>query len=141
MLALPASVLLSMAVAGTSVAAGSPWVAKANATCRVWTAKAKSEFGPNPSAPSTPAGMFKFMLKARPIEAGELRDLKSIRLQRPAGANNALRFVALDIEEIDTGIAAYRAGNHAKFLRDVGFWQSDHRASHAFKAIGANACG
>ena len=84
--------------------------------------------------------MFKFMLKARPIEVGELRALKAIRAPRPAGAVRAFTLVSLDISELDAGVAAYRDGNHAKFVHDVGVWQSDHRASRAFAALGAKSC-
>jgi hypothetical protein len=80
------------------------------------------------------------MLKVRPIEAGELRALRAIRAPRPVGAAKALALVSIDISELDAGIAAYRDGNRAKFLRDAEIWQSDRRASRAFAAIGAKSC-
>jgi hypothetical protein len=134
------ALMLVLPVAAGASARNSTWVAKANATCRLWKQKAAEAVGSNPAQPSTPAGMFKFMLKVRPIEAGELRALRAIRLPRPAGAAKALAFGATDLSELDAGIAAYRAGQRAKFLHDVDVWQSDRRASRAFAAIGAKSC-
>jgi hypothetical protein len=131
---------MSLTTAAASGATRSTWVAKANATCRLWKEKAAAVFGSNPTQPSTPAGMFRFMLKVRPIEAGELRALRAIRAPRPVGAAKALALVSIDISELDAGIAAYRDGNRAKFLRDAEIWQSDRRASRAFAAIGAKSC-
>src|SRR5439155_15087437 len=67
------------------------------------------------------------------------RALEQIALPRPAGAARALRLARLDIRELDAGIAAYRAGKSQAFIRDVGVWQSDRRASRAFRALGAPA--
>ena len=97
-------------------------------------------FGANPKEPSTASGLYAFMLKARPIEVGELHALQAIRLPRPSGATHALSFVAADIAELDEAVAAYRAGNRARFLERSFAWQTDRRASGAFKAIGATAC-
>ena len=129
-----------LTIAAAAGAAGSIWIAKANATCRVWNQKAVAALGSHPTQPSTAAGMFKFMVKAQPLETGELRALRAIRAPRPVGATKALGFVSIDISELNAGIAAYRAGNRTKFLQDVNVWQSDHRASRAFAAIGAKAC-
>jgi hypothetical protein len=129
-----------LTIAAAAGASGSTWIVKANATCRVWSQKAVAALGANPTQPSTPAGMFKFMLQARPIETGELRALRAIRAPRPVGATKALGFVSIDISELNAGIAAYRAGKRATFVHDVIIWQSDHRASRAFAAIGAKAC-
>jgi len=135
-----AVIALVLVSAASADAAASPWAVKANAVCKVWQQKAAAEFGPNPAEPSTPAAMYRFMQKARPIEAGELNGLKAIRLPRPAGAARALTFAAADLAELDQGLAAYRAGNQTKFLERVIAWQTDHRATRAFKALGAPAC-
>lgn len=85
--------------------------------------------------------MFEFMVKALPLEAGEARSLEAITLPRPAGAARALLLANTDVHELAAGIAAYRAGKRTLFLHDVNVWQSDHRASRAFIALGARACG
>jgi hypothetical protein len=130
---------LVILVASAAVAGTSAWVVKANATCRVWQ-EAVAAFGANPKEPSTAAGMYRFMLEARPIEVGELHALQGIRLARPPRATKALSYVVADIAELDAEIAAYRAGNQARFLERTIAWQTDRRASRAFKAIGATAC-
>ncbi len=136
--AFAAAVALS-ATADSVPAASSPWITKANATCRAWEHKANVAFGPNPST-ATPAAVYKLLLKARPIETGELHALKAIPGARPAGANKAFHLVALDIQELDTAITAYRAGRQTTLLRAVAVWQSDRRAGLAFRAIGAKDC-
>jgi hypothetical protein len=130
-----AILVVSAAVAGTPA-----WVVKANATCRAWQQKSVATFGANPKEPSTVAAMYTFMLKARPIEVGELHALQAIRLARPPGATTALSYVVSDIAALDAAIAAYRAGNQARFLERTIAWQTDRRASRAFKAIGATSC-
>ena len=119
---------------------GSVWVAKANAVCKVWQKKAAAAVGATPQRPATLKGMFAFMLKARPIEAGEVHALEAITSPRPAGAAKALSLAAADVREIDAGIAAYRAGKRTAFIHDVDVWQSDRRTSRAFAALGAQAC-
>jgi hypothetical protein len=123
-------------------AATSPntWVAKANAACRLWNQKAVAAFGPHPAQPATPAEMFKFMLEIRPIEVGRLASIEAIATPRPHGAANALRLARLDINELDAGIAAHRAGNAVAFARAAGVWWTDERTSRAFAALGAKAC-
>jgi hypothetical protein len=131
--------VLALGVA-SAAASTSAWVVKANATCRVWQQRSAALFGTNPAEPSTTAGMYAFAVKARPIEVGELHALQAIRLTRPPGATKALSYVVADIAELDAAIAAYRAGNKARFLERAFAWQTDRRASRAFKAIGATAC-
>ena len=120
-------------------AATSPWALKANAVCAAWSAKAKAALGT--TAPNTQARLYAYRVKARPIEVGLLRGLKAISLPRPAGANRVLSLAAADIRELDTALAAYRAGNKAAFSRAARIWSSDHRTGEAFAAIGARACG
>jgi hypothetical protein len=132
----------ALAVVSVSAAftATSAWVVKANATCRSWQQRSVATFGANPKEPTTAAGLYRFMLKARPIEVGELRALEAIRSTRPPGATKALSFAAADVAELDAAIAAYRAGKSARFLERAFAWQTDRRASRAFKAIGAKTC-
>jgi hypothetical protein len=132
--------LFVILVASAAVAGSSAWVVKANATCQVWQQKFVATFGANPKEPSTASGMYKFMLKARPIEVGELHALQGIRLARPAEATKALSSTVANITVLDAAIAAHRAGNQARFLERAFAWQTDTRASRAFKAIGATAC-
>ena len=128
------------AASAVAVAATSPWAERADAICRVWQTKAAAALGANTQQPSTPKGMYEFMLKARPFEAGELHALKTITVRRPAAATRALAFASSDLREVDAAIAAYRARRQALFLRDANVWQSDRRASRAFAALGARAC-
>jgi hypothetical protein len=123
----------------SGLAATSPWATRANAICASWSAKAKAALGT--TAPKTQSQIYAYMVKARPIEAGLLRDLRAISVPRPAGANRGLAFAAADIREIDSALAAYRAGHKTAFVKDAEIWQSDHRTSDAFAAIGARACG
>ena len=132
--------LLAIFVASAAVASTSAWVVKANAACRLWQQKSVATFGANPKAPSTAGGMYTFELKARPIEVGELHALEAIRAARPPGATRALSYIVADVAELDAAIAAYRAGNQARFLERTFAWLNDHRASRAFKAIGATDC-
>jgi hypothetical protein len=127
-------------VASTAAAGTSAWVVKANATCRTWQGKSVAMFGANPKEPSTASGLYMFMLKARPIEVGELHGLQAIRLPRPRGATQALSYVAGDIAELDEAVAAYRAGDRTRFLERSFAWQTDRRAIRAFKMIGATGC-
>lgn len=135
-----AGAVCGVLVASTAAAGTSGWVVKANATCRIWQKKSVATFGANPKEPSTASEMYTFMLKARPIEVGELHALQAIRLVRPHGATQALAYGAADIAELDEAIAAYRAGNRTRFLERTFAWQTDRRASRALKAIGATAC-
>jgi hypothetical protein len=132
--------LCAVLVASTAAAGTSRWVVIADATCRIWQQKSVAIFGANPKEPSTAAGLHTFMLKARPIEVGELHALQAIRLVRPRRATQALSYVAADVAELDEAIAAYREGNRTRFLERSFAWQTDRRASRAFTAIGATAC-
>jgi hypothetical protein len=126
---------------GSGGAATSPWIAKANATCTLWHKKAVTRLGAHPKQPTTLTGVYRFVLKAQPIEAGELHALQAIPGQRPPGAAKALSYASLDVKEIDAAIADWRAGDKQAFAHDVDVWQSDHRASRAFVKLGATACG
>jgi hypothetical protein len=132
--------VLAPAFAATSVAAPSPWAVKANATCKTWRQKSAAVLGAHPTMPKTPAATYRFMQKARPIQVGELKALSAIRLPRPAAGTRALTYAAADIAELDAGLAAYRAGNQAKFLERAFASLTDTRAQRAFKALGAPAC-
>jgi hypothetical protein len=137
--------LLNVAAASASpatVVSGSTlWTKHADAVCVAWQKKVAAAFGAHPQQPSTAKGIYEFMVKARPIEAGELNALRRIHDPRPSGAAKALALAAADLRELDAGIAAYRAGDPALFLHDVNVWQSDHRTHRAFLAVGARACG
>ena len=132
-----AALISALAVAASS---GNEWVAKANAACHLWNQKAVAALGPHPAQPSSPAEMFEFMLKIRPIEVGRLAAIEVIASPRPRGASNALALARSDINELDAGIVAYRARNAASFARDANVWLTDERASHAFSVLGAKAC-
>jgi hypothetical protein len=133
-------VALALALAAASVAAPSPWAVKANATCKAWQHRSAALLGAHPTLPKTPTATYRLMQKARPIQLGELEALTAIRLPRPAAATRALTLAAADIAELDDGLAAYRAGNQAKFLERAFAWLTDTRAERAFKALGAPAC-
>jgi hypothetical protein len=132
----------AFAILGVSAAFAATfgWTVKANATCRVWKQESDAALGANPKVPSTAAGMYTFMVNARPIRVGELKALETIRLPRPPGATKALSYSAAAIGELDAAIAAYRAGNQARSMERAFAWLTDRRASRTFKAIGANAC-
>jgi hypothetical protein len=137
------AMVMAACAAGTPVVLGadrSTWVAQANAVCKVWQQKAAAALGANPKRPTTLKGMFAFMLKALPIESGELHALAAITAPRPAGAARALSLGSMDVLEIEAGIVAYRSGKRGEFVHDVTVWQSDHRTSRAFAALGAPAC-
>jgi hypothetical protein len=127
-------------LAGSAFAATSSWVKEANSVCLVWQKKAAASLGANPKQPTTLKGMYEFMVKARPIESGELHALEAMPQARPAGALHAFALAREDIKEIDAGIAAYRAGRQAAFIHDADVWQSDSRTSKAFTALGATTC-
>ena len=126
--------------AGAATAATSAWVKAATPVCKRWHQRSVSVFGAHPKAPTTQAGMYRYLVKARPIEAGTLHDLQAIRVPRSAGVSPALAYAATDVKELDAAIAAYRAGNKQAFMQRVSVWQSDRRASRAFTRIGAPAC-
>jgi hypothetical protein len=126
--------------AGSGASAKSAWASRANATCLRWREKAAAAVPKSAGKPSTPAAMYGFMVRSRPIEAGLLRDLKAIGLPRPAGAAKALALLSADIGEIDAGISAHRAGQPQKVVRAFDVWQSDHRSGAAFSALGAKSC-
>jgi hypothetical protein len=134
-----AAAFASASCAGDAVAAASPWVVKANAVCRVWEKRAPAAVGANPN-PRTPAQMYAFMVKARPFEVGLVKALKNISLPRPPGAAHALALATADVHELDTALAAHRAGSEKIFLSHAFAWLTDQRANKAFRAIGARAC-
>jgi len=48
--------------------------------------------------------MYEFMVKARPLEAGELEALRRIAFPRPPGAASALVLAGEDLHELDEAI-------------------------------------
>jgi hypothetical protein len=136
------AVLGAATVAVVAAAAGSgdaAWIAKADAVCAVWNQREARVFGPAPSLPQMPSERFKFLVKARRIEAGKLAALRAIP-SRPREATAALLFAQADVAELDKAIAAYHSGSSAEFLRDVGVWWHDDRTSGVFLLLGATEC-
>ena len=134
--AVAALAVASLLAAVAAFAATSPWVTKANATCRVWDKKATAALGS--AQANTDAQTYVLLRKSLPLERGLLAALEAIKEKRPPGASRAFALARLDIAEVRAAIAAYRTSS---FHRKTAVWASDRRADRAFVAIGARNCG
>jgi hypothetical protein len=138
MRSLALAALLLAALAGSAVAATDPWATRANAVCRSWVPRQKAAFA-GLKAPKTKADAYRFLLVARPLEVGLLRDLRAIKVARSPAAERALAAAAHDVVELDAARAAY-TGDTKPFLRLFTRWVTDERATKAFSAAGAADC-
>jgi hypothetical protein len=133
------SAISDAASAGTATSA---WVVRANSTCRAMKRKYKPEtawiakIGQHP----TRAQMRRMLNILLSAERDLYQTLKAIPGRRPTGADRALAFAAIDIEELARAIAAFDRGNMRQFLRLWKVWSNDDRANRLFRAIGATDC-
>jgi hypothetical protein len=130
-------VLLVLADAAAAAAADA-WAKRADAVCRSWAPRQKKAFA-GLKVPRTSADAYRFLLIARPLEAGLVRDLRAITLQRSPADDRALAAAARDVRELDAARAAYKS-DAKRFLRLFATWANDDTASAAFKAAGAADC-
>jgi hypothetical protein len=131
---------LACAIVATAAPAApvgsSTWASDANQVCVVWLAKAKKEFG----NPVTAAQLYSFAVKAKKLEAQELGALRAIPNRTGAGTQ-ALASLQVDVNEVGSAIAAYKAGNPQKFITILKRYLNDERPKAAFAAAGATKCG
>ena len=121
---------------GAAPAGTSTWNSQANKVCVVWLAKAKKEF----ATPVKAAGLYKFAVNAKKLEAQELVQLQSIPGPSAAGTH-ALSVMGADVAEVGSAISAYDRGDSAGFIRILKVYLNDHRTKAAFTAAGAAQCG
>ena len=141
-LLIPVALVLSAVLpAATSAApskhsAGSAWATQANQVCTAWLAKAKTELG----SPSTTAQLYPFAIRAKTLESQELGLLVKIP-GRTAAGSAALAAVKVDINEVGTAIAAWKAHKPAQFIQILKKYLNDNRPKAAFAMAGASKCG
>jgi hypothetical protein len=138
MLRRAAMLLVLLVWADVAAASADPWARRANAVCRSWVPRQKEAFA-GLKVPRTKADAYRFLLIARPLEAGLVRDLRAITLPRSAADDRALAAAAQDVRELDAARAAYK-GDPSHFLRLFTTWANDDTATAAFKAAGATDC-
>ena len=119
-----------------SAAPTSSWSSQANQVCTVYVAKAKKEFG----SPVTAAQLYGFAVKAKALESDELSVLQRIPGRTPAGTR-ALAAMRVDVTEIGSAIAAWKAGDVQRFVKILKQYLNDNRPKIAFAAAGAKQCG
>jgi hypothetical protein len=127
---------VSAAGAPAATSGTSSWASQANQVCVVWLAKAKKEFG----NPVTASQLYSFAVKAKKLEAQELTVLKQIP-NRTSSGTQALAALQVDVNEVGTAIAAYKAGNPQRFITILKRYLNDTRPKAAFAAAGASQCG
>jgi hypothetical protein len=129
--------LVSLAVpAAASAASTAQWSDQANKVCVVWLAKAKAAF----KTPVKAAGLYNFAVKAKTLESQELAVLAQIPA-RPSAGTAALNAMNADVAMVGSAIAAWDAGNQARFVTILKQYLNDHRVKTAFAAAGAAKCG
>jgi hypothetical protein len=114
----------------------SSWSSQANQVCAVYVARAKKEFG----SPVTPAQLYTFAVKAKALESEELGVLQRIPGRTPAGTR-ALAALRVDVAEVGSAVAAWKAGNVQRFVQILKQYLNDNRPKVAFAAAGAKQCG
>jgi hypothetical protein len=138
MLKRAALLLVLLVWADSAAAAADPWAKRANAVCRSWAPRQREAFA-GLKVPRTKADAYRFLLIARPLEAGLVRDLRAIKLPRSAADDRALAAAAKDVQRLDAARAAYK-GDSKRFLRLFTSWANDNTATAAFNAAGATDC-
>jgi hypothetical protein len=141
-LLIPVALVLSALLPATTSAAPSKhsarsaWATQANQVCTAWLAKAKTELG----TATTTAQLYPFATRAKTLESQELGLLVKIP-GRSAAGSAALAAVRVDLNELGTAIAAWKAGKQAQFIQGLKKYLNDNRPRAAFAMAGASKCG
>lgn len=138
-------VVFTLGATGSSAADASAgagtWATRADVICVKEGARVRKQLLARPRA-TTDAQVYTLLIEVfRPAEARLIRLLSAIPGPRPDAATRGLRFSKIDLAELDSAIAAYRADDLPLFERRVQIWFADGRANRAFVAAGAKACG